>query len=905
MLRRILQVTAVITTVAGLGVVGAGCLDRPITSNNPTTKTNFTTAQQASTIDKVDLLFDIDNSASMGDKQFYLEQAVPDLINRLINPNCNNTSGVSQGSSNFGDCSGIAGTTVEFPPVHNMHIGIISSSLGTRGVDNGGQVCDPNNPNDNNTGPFLDMMPGLPTHVDDRGELLNRTATGPEEESTSPDVGGQYFLDWFPTNVGGIVVQANEPPATATGGITPVLSPLATPLTATATLESDFQALVAGVHTYGCGIESQLETWYRFLIQPDPYDSISTSGGAQWVGVDATIIQQRHDFLRPDSLVAIIVLSDENDSEIDVRSFGGQGWSFMDEGPPAGSFQPPRGTAICLTDPASPDCTSCAYNTPATKADKNCQMGPYTAENDWGFYINVRHVHMQQKYGIIPQFPLQRYVLGLTSPKVPDRTTEYPSGASSYQGGTNQDPQDLNCTNPLYALTLPDGSDLTPATLCNANAMAGPRSTNLVFYAHIGGVPHQLLQTTPGEKDAMGNLLCPADAPCDAATGTCDCPQKDTLAVSDWTKILGQGPATGGSQWDYTGIDPHMIENYDPPRTGTAYNTGATETILTGTPSTSGGGPDPINGRDWTTDSTNPSHVLPVDREYACIFPLVTPRDCSKGNSDPVNSYACDCELPTTGGNWYTSPSDVPSVCGLPTPAEAPSATNDFTTQYYAKTYPTIRELSLAQMMGQQGIISSLCPIHVQEEGAGDPLYGYRPAITAIVNRLKNALASQCLPQPLTAEKNEAGQSVVPCLVLATIPNTVGMNAATVCGMHSGLSVPNAQILQTFNQNQDGLWMSDMVGPKPSTLVTCEVQQLTVAAMPTGGTTSGTCVGPTASYSPAGDQGWCYVTGTASGACDTQAILFTQNALPNGATVNLQCILANQGNPGGGSGDGG
>ena len=110
------------------------------------------------------------------------------------------------------------------------------------------------------------------------------------------------------------------------------------------TLNSDFQQLVVGVHQFGCGIESQLETWYRFLIQPDPYDSLATAkvNGqtvAQWVGVDTTILAQRADFLRPDSLVAILVLTDENDSEVDVRSFGGTAYNFMSTG-----FAPPRGT---------------------------------------------------------------------------------------------------------------------------------------------------------------------------------------------------------------------------------------------------------------------------------------------------------------------------------------------------------------------------------------------------------------------------------------------------------------------------------------------------------------------------------------------------------------------------------
>ena len=87
-----------------------------------------------------------------------------------------------------------------------------------------------------------------------------------------------------------------------------------------------------GVHQFGCGIESQLESWYRFLVQPDPYASLGldkTGKFAQWVGVDTVLLAQRADFLRPDSLVAVIVLSDENDSEVDVRSFGGTAWNFM------------------------------------------------------------------------------------------------------------------------------------------------------------------------------------------------------------------------------------------------------------------------------------------------------------------------------------------------------------------------------------------------------------------------------------------------------------------------------------------------------------------------------------------------------------------------------------------------
>jgi hypothetical protein len=803
-------------------VLGNGTpLDGSGTCTGPTCATEADSGKVfTGPVNKVDLLFDIDNSASMGDKQAYIEQAVPDLVTRLITPNCvkstpSTTPGgpptitiVSQ-SAVGGAC--LMGGTLEFVPVHDMHIGIISSSLGPRGVDTtedavAGAVCVPNA----STGtpapggsPFLDGMPQLPTHNDDRGHLLSRITptfappvtaaeaqqTAEQEAATFADVGAENFLDWFPEP------QPFSYTTTATGGIDPlgtkgpVLTPpaaaLSYPLGAIGmepgTLEGDFAALVAGTHAYGCGIESQLETWYRFLIQPDPYGSIDASTGhALWAGIDQTILQQRHDFLRPDSLVAIIVLSDENDSEIDVRSFGGEGYLFMDQ-----TYKPLRGTSPCATDPGSSACTSCGNASAA--GDPNCGGGnnAYTAENDPSFFINLRHVHMQQRFGITVQFPLQRYVLGLTSPTVPDRDHEYPAGAASYQGGTVldangnvADPQDLNCANPLFAGSLPTGlgdpSDFAFATaVCNAaQAGSAPRSPNLVFYAHIGGVPHQLLQLKPGETDPVTGTTCALMTPEGTPTSPADCPQKDTLTVTDWTSILGAGlgATSGAGAFDYTGIDPHMIEAFDPnsPTEGRTSSTGATIPVVpaAGVPAPgTAPAPDPISGWDWETSTlfgTVPAHALPVDVEYACIFPLMnsegvpTPRDCSGGLSDPLNSYECDCE------SLGLPPEAVPSVCGLKNP-NAPYAAagtpagpiqvqpstpptvvgNDYTTQYFAKTYPTIRELTLANLMGTQGIISSLCPIHTVPSSTTmpDQLYGYRPAINAIVNRLRTPLA--------------------------------------------------------------------------------------------------------------------------------------------------------------------
>jgi hypothetical protein len=105
-------------------------------------------------------------------------------------------------------------------------------------------------------------------------------------------------------------------------------TPPTTPITTAMQLIGDFTQIVSGVHEHGCGFEAQNEAWYRFLIQPDPFATISKPDGirAQLDGVDDVILKQRADFLRPDSLVAVIVVTDENEEVADPLAIGGQAW---------------------------------------------------------------------------------------------------------------------------------------------------------------------------------------------------------------------------------------------------------------------------------------------------------------------------------------------------------------------------------------------------------------------------------------------------------------------------------------------------------------------------------------------------------------------------------------------------
>ena len=69
------------------------------------------------------------------------------------------------------------------------------------------------------------------------------------------------------------------------------------------TFIADAQTLVNGVGENGCGLEAQLESMYRFLVQPDPWASVEvdSNNAASLVGIDDVLLAQRKAFLRPDS----------------------------------------------------------------------------------------------------------------------------------------------------------------------------------------------------------------------------------------------------------------------------------------------------------------------------------------------------------------------------------------------------------------------------------------------------------------------------------------------------------------------------------------------------------------------------------------------------------------------------
>src|SRR5512145_2139020 len=125
-----------------LTTVGAsGCLDRPIGESQPQTHNVFLNRTKFSKVDKIDVLFMVDNSMSMADKQQVLTAAVPQLLRRLTSPDCIDPKNPAAKPVTMTDPTATCttpGYEREFSPVKDIHIGVITSSLG----DFGGNTCD-------------------------------------------------------------------------------------------------------------------------------------------------------------------------------------------------------------------------------------------------------------------------------------------------------------------------------------------------------------------------------------------------------------------------------------------------------------------------------------------------------------------------------------------------------------------------------------------------------------------------------------------------------------------------------------------------------------------------------------------------------------------------------------------
>ncbi len=488
---------------------------------------------------RMDLVLAIDNSRSMADKQEILALAVPDLVQGLTNPPCIDPAGVkptTQPATPADACP--MGLQRAFTPMTDIHFGVISSSIGGHGsdacpnMDSASKECTPNpNYSNNDKG-----------HLLDRGDQCSLT--------TITTYASKKFLAWDP---GQVLNPAGETQIDdgMGGGITPHL-----------------RDMVLGAGQIGCGYESQLESIYRFLVDPNPYESISvTNGVATPMGTDQVLLDQRKAFLRPDSLVTVVMLTDENDCS--TKEYGQFYYSNQLRNG-ATPVRLPRPRQICATNPNDPCCMSCTQPAGSCGADPTCvdpNTGGVAFLTDTEDDINLRCWDQKRRFGIDFLYPIDRYAQAFTQAMIPDRAGNV-------------------VANPLF-------SDLDPT-----DGITEIRGRERVFVTGLVGVPWQDIAR---DKADVSKGFKNAAELANNFVGTTN---------STWDVIIGD-PANYVKP-----LDPLMIPTFQK-RTGTNPITGD---ALVDASMPLG---NPINGHEYTIPND--------DLQYACIFPLLpgSSRDCT------------------------------------------------------------------------------------------------------------------------------------------------------------------------------------------------------------------------------------------------------------------------------------
>lgn len=513
--------------------------------------------------DKVDLLFVVDNSVSMGDKQQVFSLAIPDLLERLVNPPCLDAalSESIQPATPEAGCP--VGFQRQFAPVKDIHIGIVTSSLGAHGADT--------------------PIPGCAEVESDRGYLIGTLERG----RGAPSYRDLGFLAWDPG-------QRVDPPGAADRE----------------QIKQGFEQMLGTVGESGCGFEAPLEAMYRFLIDPAPHlelervpcdDTDPTENCVRRQGIDGRLLEQRNAFLRPDSAVAIVMLTDEDDCSIRDTDIG---WLMAD-----GSRGITRASGACDTDPNSICCYPCSFATPPECTPKEqdpgcCPPGEDGAgcagaeplisplEEQTRLGQNLRCVDQKRKYGYEYLYPVERYVLGLTSPWLPEGYDERGQPLRDANGEARL------LRNPLFSEAVDDEGNV--------------RSKEQVFFVGIVGVPWQDV-ATDATRDVPGQL--------------------DLIRASDfgetrlWERILGskangilpEDPFARESQLPREGVHPLTNDPILAPDSAT-FNA--------------------INGKE---------RAVFDDLQYACIFPLLETRSCARDSSNA--GLACDCRDDNFEGN--------------------------------------------------------------------------------------------------------------------------------------------------------------------------------------------------------------------------------------------------------------
>jgi hypothetical protein len=279
-----------------LSTVLFGCPNQELAPLTPCTVSGVSLEVPQSGVDKVDMLFMIDNSGSMSQEQKKLALVLPKLVAILAT---GNKDGLPKP----------AGVKPDFPPVQSLHIGVVTSDMGINGA-----------PAQNSCG----NLSFIATERDTRAATMRINKPVGDDGILQVDTSVAATGIWAPPEGGGDVAEV-VPADPACANIT--FPPTARYVDFNATMGNAADAAlrfscIAKRGRNGCGLEQQLESVLKALTPPDSAikftaQSPNGHGNAIKAGAPSGYNQT---FLREDSILAVVVVSDEEDCSIPDKS---------------------------------------------------------------------------------------------------------------------------------------------------------------------------------------------------------------------------------------------------------------------------------------------------------------------------------------------------------------------------------------------------------------------------------------------------------------------------------------------------------------------------------------------------------------------------------------------------------
>lgn len=337
-------------------------------------------------------------------------------------------------------------------------------------------------------------------------------------------------------------------------------------------LKHDLQQQIESAGDEGYGFESPLEAAFRFLVEPEPPQHLVNSNfQVMHEGLDTTLLDQRRAFLRDDSALVIIVLTDENDCS---AMNGGGGYEHSAYG-----WLTSRNEWIaqpreeCDEDPNDPCCASCMEATPTgCEASPRCTAPPQAKwEED---RLNVRCFDQKRRFGMDLLFPTQRYIDAFSQPIL--------------EQGADSSP----IANPLF---IDDEG-------------RWKRAPEQVFFAAIVGVPWQDLATETSLEPGTG------------------------LSYRSSSQMKTQNVEVGGelvSRWDLLLGDAEAgVPPFDPFMVGSIGSREGTHPLVEASLSSQW---NEINGHELDNTVLHIDGAPAMDEiQDACITALPAPIDCEE-----------------------------------------------------------------------------------------------------------------------------------------------------------------------------------------------------------------------------------------------------------------------------------